>query len=233
MKKILTIAIIVSVSISLAGCGKKNQTVVNEVKVNNKSQFTKLSDWLKSGKGVKCVVSSPTGEMIVKSEGKKVRIEGLTYSNPAMPATTGEVEANTGTSLTDGEWVYIWSGKQGTKMNIQEMQNFQAETGTQDNINPDDYSWEKWATDQEEAQVSYDCNNENFSNDIFTPPSDVEFSDMSKILQDMKSLSESMQNVGQPSAGAGAGVPSFEGSQSMTQEELEAKLEEMQKQLGN
>lgn len=228
MKKFLIITIIFSLSISLSGCFKKDK---------KDEGFVKLSDWLSSGQGVKCEVDSSIGKTTVKSEGKKVRIEGMSYIDPSNQDF--QAEGALGTVLNDGEWIYLWGGLKGTKINMEEMKQLQAEDPDQDLINLDDYSWEKWATDQDDMQASYNCINEKFSADTFVAPSNVEFTDMTAFLRDMKAMSDSFIN----DIDLSQGIPEFEnqfqleelpqpeGSQEMTQEELEVQLEKMMNNL--
>jgi hypothetical protein len=98
-----------------------------------------LEGWLTRGKSVECTMASDEGEVKILTKDGKVRIEGIPYM------FGGDMDENTepkndGISLTDSEWVYMWSGTSGTKMNIKAMQ----ETMTDEQkTKAEDYSWEE------------------------------------------------------------------------------------------
>lgn len=194
---------------SLSACGKKDKISSEDSK---KAQYETLTAWLKSGKGVVCEIKTPEGEITVKSKGDKVRMDGMPWMDLE---SLGEDDITEGSSITDGDWMYMWSGQKGMKMNLKEM----AEMSGDVEAESDDYSWEEWASDQDEMGVGYVCSESKISEDIFTPPSDVEFADWSEFMRGLQSLGESMSG--------GQEFPNIEGSQGMTQEELEAQLEKI------
>lgn len=224
MKKIIVLVIVFAVALSLGGCFKKGENVDQDD--SRSKQFTSLSDWFKNGKGVRCVIETPQGEVIISAKGKQVRMDGIAYVDMANPVNPEDMQ--NGVSLTDAEWVYMWNGKNGIKMNIEEMNKMSNEAGAGEKINPEDYSWESWISDQEAVGVNYECKEENLSDNVFQVPNDVEFKDLGEMMKSLNSLSNDFQG----SLGESEEMPSFEGSQNMNQEDIEARLEEMMKNSG-
>lgn len=224
MKKIIVFVAVVAVALSLGGCFKKNESVnQNDSKAK---QYANLSDWFKSGKGVKCVIETPQGEVTISAKGKQVRMDGIAYVDMTNPGNPEDMQ--NGVSLTDAEWVYMWNGKNGVKMNIEEMNKMSDEAGTGEKINPEDYSWESWVSDQEAVGVNYECKEENLSDSLFQAPSEVEFKDLGEMMKGLNSFNNDLQGM----MGGDGEMPSFEGSQNMNQEDIEARLEEMMKNSG-
>ncbi len=224
MKKIISLLVVFGVALSLGGCFKKAGYINQDD--SKAKQYSSLMSWLKSGKGVKCVVETPQGEIIISAKDDKTRIDGIAFADMTNPASAGETQP--GVSLTDAEWIYMWGGKSGIKMNIDEMNKTSEEMGSNDRIDPEDYSWESWVSDQEETGMNYNCHEEKLSDDIFQAPSDVEFRDLGEMMKGLGDLSNGLTD----SFGGNGDVPSFEGSQAMSQEDIEQRLEEMMKDAG-
>jgi len=173
---------------STGSTGKESGDAIENVKGS-------LMDVIKLGKSVKCTgsYSSADGnmEMTVYAAGKK------SYSE--MIISTQEGGTFKTYSIMDGEWMYSWTDMEGmpeeaaafmsmaTKMKVSDMEELAA-----DMPNADDYK----AGAQEKTQAfqkefDYKCKAWIPDNSKFTPPSDIEFSD---ITQSMKDLKESMES---------------------------------------
>jgi hypothetical protein len=224
MKKIITLLVVLGVALSLGGCFKKGESI--DQNDSKKQQQPTLREWFESGKGVKCIIDTPEGEVEVSSKGDKVRIDGIAYADMSNPASAGETQK--GTTLTNGDWIYMWSGKNGTKMNIEEMNKISEDMGDDEQIDPEDYSWESWVGDQEDDESIYECSEEKFSDAVFEAPSDVEFKDLGEMMKGLSELTGGLMG----DAGEGDDVPGFKGSQAMSQEDIEQRLEEMMKNVG-
>ncbi len=208
-KKLSILAMSLLLIVSLSACGKKDKILSEDSK---KDQYNTLTDWLKSGKGVKCDVETAEGKITIKTKDGKVRMDGVPWMNME---NLGE-EVSEGSSISDGDWMYMWSGQKGIKMNLKEMSEIGAEDDNE--FDEEDYSWEDWSADQDEMGTSYKCEESKISNDEFTPPADVEFTDWGEMIKGFQNL--------------GNNLPSVEGSQGMSQEELEAQLEKMMQDAG-
>jgi len=136
---------------------------------------------------VKCHVVDKTGTYDVLSKGGKVKIDGINFQPttiPPVPPTPDNLQAQTktGTMISDGKILYMWSGTSGIKMNIDEAQANQPKTG--DSANPTQ-NWSEWAKQMEASGATYQCDNANISDSEFSPPQDVKFQDFSQMMQNL------------------------------------------------
>ncbi len=122
-------------ALALAGCGKKNAQNApggTENSGDNSGQSVtesvkqKLSDLITTGAGMKCVIEDPQmGQITMYAKGEKAKMEGFAFM--PMSAASGSMESGQppkeekGTMINDGAWVYMWSGKEGIKFNVEEM----------------------------------------------------------------------------------------------------------------
>ncbi len=146
-----------------------------------------LLDWLKGGKSVQCVLSTAEGAMTVMAKNDAIRIEGIPY---AFSDNNGQSQPST--SLTLGDWVYYWSGQEGVKYNITAANTTSDDSGM-DNSETDNVDWENWAQSMEDEGVSYDCSEKSFSNDLFSPPGDVNFVDLTALSNQAQQLGQGME----------------------------------------
>lgn len=204
--------------LGLTGCFNKEAS-------DQKEKSKKLSDWIKSGKGIVCSVNTPQGEVIVKTKGEKVRMDGIMY----MDMTSSDANHGTqkGSSISDGEWFYMWGDDNGIKIKIEEMEKMGAKTEDDYGVEEEDYSAEEWAKSMEEAQASYDCREENISDSEFQVPNNINFADLNEMIQDMQNVSQDMIEDNQIPEINKEDLPEIEGSTNMSQEEIEAQLEEI------
>lgn len=212
-KKILILSLFLALAFTFSACSKKNEISSDDSK---KEQYSTLKDWLESGKGVQCEVETPKGKITVKTKNDKVRMDGVPWMDME---NLGEGDVSSGSSISDGDWVYMWSGEKGMKMNLKEMSEMEVEDS--DDFDEGDYSWEDWAEDQDNMNTSYACQESKISDDIFIAPSGVEFTDWSEMMKGFMNMGQNMMDTDN--------LPNVEGSQSMTQEELEAQIEKMMK----
>ena len=120
-------------ALALAGCGnkdKQSQSGAGETGENAgqsvaESVKQKLSDLISTGAGMKCVIEDPQmGQITMYAKGEKAKVEGFAFM--PMSAASGSMESGQppkeekGTMINDEAWVYMWSGKEGIKFNIEE-----------------------------------------------------------------------------------------------------------------
>jgi hypothetical protein len=114
-------------------------------------------------------------------------------------------------SLTDGDWYYIWADKQGTKMNLKTLQ---AAMSPEQKAKATEYSWQdsskKW-----ENEYQYNCQEKLLTDNLFIPPADIQFNDMTDTLKDLQQVGQDLQQK------AGSGT--------VNQEDIEAQLEQLNK----
>jgi len=185
MKKTIIISLVLM--FALTGCFKKDTVSddKNEVAKKISKEEGNIMDWLKAGKGVECTIKTEHGEMKTYSKGDKVRTEGagLSFENP------NEI----GYMISDGEWIYMWSGKKGTKMNEKKMNDMNGEGIEDEDEEEEEEEWQADTEEWDEQGLDYDCKKSNFSDSIFKAPKDVVFTDTSLILEASSKMGEEME----------------------------------------
>ncbi|MFC1678145.1 hypothetical protein ACFLZ9_00230 [Patescibacteria group bacterium] len=218
MKKIIIIVIL----LIIMGAGYyyiTSKDKVTEIKVETGAdkglvvkENTTLMGWLRRGKEVECTINTAEGEILAQTKDLKVRIEGEDFYR-------GEEDGGEkGVFLNDGEYIYIWSGQEGMKINIKEMENM---TETMEEEPKESYSWIDSVDQWEDAEYQYSCREKKLSDDLFIPPQDINFVDFSDFAEGLESMTEEMESLNKElQEGLGEG-------EVLTQEEIEEKLEEM------
>ncbi len=181
---ILFILIIAVVSFIIFYQGK--QTNEEDVQEFDVMESTSLLGWLKGGGSIECILSSTDGDFTVQSKDSKVRIDGIPYM-----FVSDTTSPEPGVSLSLGDWVYLWSGNKGTKLNIKSIQQLASEQNKEIG-EKEQVSWEEWVKSMEVANTSYECKEKYLSDDIFIPPSDVEFTDWTEWMINMQQLSQDL-----------------------------------------
>lgn len=208
MKKIALSILGIALVFSLSACGQKDKPKNNSQKEELKMS---LVDRLLGEAGMKCVFPAPEGEMVVYSQNGKVRVEGVPYfygsnADPANPPA--------GVQLTDEEWMYMWSGQEGTKMNIKKLEQLADGMEEEESEKPED--WQDMIEGYEEDGIDYSCEEKNLPADLFVPPQDVEFTDFTEF---MTGMAEMGQQINQQ----------MEAGEEMDMEEM---MQRMQEQIG-
>jgi len=208
MKRVIVLALVLTMGFLLAGCGKNKSASTNENKQaqnqetegeNNKAG-QKMGDLMKQGEYVgkqiaqalqnnerlKCTyrVAGDEGEMLTE-----VYMQGDKYRS-TMNANGEEM-----TSLFDGNVHYTWnnSTKKGFKMDSKCLEELQApdepETVEDMDVDLDSY---KTTDELLEQETQMSC--EKTGQFETTPPSDVEFVDQCEMLKQQMQMLEKMQN---------------------------------------
>jgi hypothetical protein len=196
----------------LAGCGNKNaqnqngpEGAGNAGDTPSQSVAEKLKESLyglvTSGAGVKCTIQDPqAGELTMYAKGDKAKVEGFAF----MPMTPSSAptensqppQEEKGTMINDGTWVYMWSGKEGMKFNIEEMKQMsaqnQAQNKNQSQENASD--WRDWVKKMDAEGTEYDCSPTVLSDGDFTPPVEIQFQDMGEMMKGFMKMGEEMKN---------------------------------------
>ncbi len=198
MKKIITVSIFLGATFMLSGCGKTNQPIKEEMpstavdggapkEVQETAEKQSLLEKLLNRGAVKCNVEQDGNDMVILTNGTKVRIEGMT-----MPDSENmKDEQKKGYMISDGTWVYFWSGKEGMKFNVKEMEkNTKDPSGDNSEQQDSDFSdWKTMVKDMEESGAKYECSAVTLSESDFTPPTEVTFQDMNEFFKQMQSFS--------------------------------------------
>ncbi len=150
-----------------------------------------IREWIQKKAGVKCVVNDPeSGQMTMIAKGDKIKIDGFNYDDIQNPSKESK-----GTMLTDGEWSYVWSGKEGVKFNLKDMEKF-GENQREKNQNENTFekwTWENWAEEMELGGASYDCSAAALTDNDFKVPVDVNFIDWGKQMEQFLNIGENIQ----------------------------------------
>jgi len=200
MKKIMSICVVLGAAVVLSGCGKAKPVDNNTANDQEQSQQQASQgatekqgflDKLLSKGGMKCTVEQDGNTTTILTNGTKARIEGMEMPNPQDP--TGAKEK--GYMVNDGEWAYIWSGKQGMKFNMKEMEETAQKNPAVEDQSTKPSDWKDWAKNIESSGAKYDCSAAVVSDSDFVAPSDVQFQDMGEFLKQMQSASSSLKDV--------------------------------------
>lgn len=185
-------------AVILAGCGKPAQNGNQNQESNQNQQqeqaqegglTASLKDLMGMGKSQKCTWSVAEGDN--KSEGM-VYVDGEKFRQDitAVQDDGTEILAYV---VSDGEWIYQWSSasKEGTKMQISEMEKMGQEAQTGGGAN------DQRKIDEEINQnFDYNCEGWNADASKFVVPSDVVFTDMTEMIKNLQQNSQQMmQNV--------------------------------------
>jgi len=178
-------------ALSLSACGKKKtaETVPETSGGLKVSDNLSLMDWLKRGKGVECTVSDPQGTVTVRAMEGKVRIDGMQLAS----MSDGE-NLESGSSITTEDWMYMWSGKEGTKMDLKRLEELNQDLGGEDEMQEDEPdTWQDMVASWEESEINYQCQDVRLGNDVFTPPADVNFVDWTAMIEGFANFGQQME----------------------------------------
>lgn len=133
------------------------------VEQESKSAFD-LSSALTQGLPVKCVSTKDGVTATMHFKGKNVRMD------------TSPVDAH---GIYTEEWMYTWSGNVGTKMRMEDLKKLgEQAAASQQAKGRDDLVSEVQSPD-------VDCESASVSDDLFVPPSNVQFQDLGALLSEV------------------------------------------------
>ena len=198
MKKTTILIVLLALTLSLSACGKK-KTPQAVTENSSQSEQKGLMEWLEGGGGTECVMKAPEGDMIIKSQDGKTRIEGMGLAMPAFDPnnpTPPSDEPQMGITVYNGDWMYSWSGDKGTKMNQKRMEEFSDEMSAGMEEEPDEPTedWTDMVADMEEMDIAYECTPKKFAASEFEEPSGVEFTDLTEQFEQMAEMTKNLQD---------------------------------------
>ena len=155
-----------------------------------------LVDALLGNDTMKCSYSDERGEVSFWAKSGKMRAEGASF---------GLQGDQKGGMINDSEYLYIWQDddKSGIKYKLSVFE----DTDSPDTSQPAQIDPQAWAQSIQ-GRYEYSCNAVNENDNIFTPPSDVEFKDMTQLLEKAEEFSQTFSDTD-------------------SQEELNEKMEEV------
>ncbi|MDD3486990.1 MAG: hypothetical protein PHF35_01255 [Candidatus Moranbacteria bacterium] len=194
MKKIITAAALALGVVFLAGCGAKNQpasnseqSAENQNKTVDQNQGNKFSgsmkDLLAKGGSLKCAYSNSDGKF--SSSGTTYVADGKIRSDVTSQA--GDSSQTTAHVIIADGWMYSWNegNASGMKINIEEAQNMPS-SGENSPGAPAPAP----AENQLDEKMDFDCESWKADDSMFSVPTEVDFVDQSKIMEDMKNKAQ-------------------------------------------
>ena len=196
MKKLSVLVLTLALTIVLGGCLKKNtvetptadapQAEDNAPAGGLQVLDRSLRNWLTGSSGVECSVESPEGQVVIQSKGDKVLISGIAYTD----MKTGETSSQ-GNSLTTVDWMYMWSGQDGMKMNLVKLDEINRQLSS--SSEPEQKTWQEDVDEWQTDNTDYTCEEKNLPDSTFEPPADVNFTDLTSLMEGMTQLGQQLE----------------------------------------
>lgn len=143
----------------------ENETASTSEKINSQAETTgSIKGLLGAGKNVTCKITYPDN-----SGSGTIYVSGKKFSGDFTMTVDGKTTQ--GNMLSDGEFMYSWTGTAGMKFKLDAVPSPSASA-----------SGQSQGADLDK-QVSMNCSNWNVDNSKFTPPADVKFTDFSQMMQ--------------------------------------------------
>jgi hypothetical protein len=212
-KKIISGLMIIFGLIFLVGCGKQEQETVQQQGIEQANQqatgtgelnrtenenfqggalSASLKELMNMGQSMKCDWTindgDETGSGTVYIDGEKFREDLITTSEE------GEESVYV---ISDGDWIYQWSSssKEGTKMQLSEIEKINEENESIENTTSNNAETEEMMEEFNE-KFDYQCEKWEAETSLFDPPADIQFSDMTEFLKNaQKNSRQIMQNM--------------------------------------
>lgn len=186
MKKTKYLSLLVVATLFLSACGKEkvNEGIdineeANNIEVNEKKSLKELLDL---GTAQKCTYEINQDGQVTKGE---ILIKGEKFrQNTEITSNEGMMKVY---SISDGQYFYSWNDAikgSGSKMKIEAVETTPEEnTQKQENVN-----WEE--------KLDYKCNPATLTDADLALPTDIEFVDLSEMMNNLQNMSpEELQNL--------------------------------------
>lgn len=197
MKKALTIALLLTVSVLFTGCVKKSA----EEKVEEEIFSGSLFDLVKVGKTAKCTFS--TSDENGSSEGTIYVSEKKARND--FSGKTAEGDSFESHMITDDEYIYMWTSisEQGTKMKLSDV-----ETQQQNISSSEDMKEAYQGYKDLQNNIDFKCMPWIPDGSKFDPPSDIEFIDITRMMEQIQEQTTQIQQGSQDMCGMCDMMPS-------------------------
>ncbi|HNQ17254.1 MAG TPA: hypothetical protein PKJ26_04475 [Candidatus Woesebacteria bacterium] len=200
---------VLALGILLSGCSllpqKSSQVETPPLEQQVVKEYQKVADAMASGKSVECVMTNTQEgtSFTYQVKGNMVRSFGQ-----LSPDST-----SSGNMISDGTYLYMWSddSAQGTKMKIPSETEVAEMTEQPDDVLPD-LSNEEKQQELEDLGYSIKCDEKDLANDVFVPPTTIQFQDLSQMLESATQLQTEMESK------------ASESTPELTQEQIEAMM---------
>ena len=200
---------VLPLGILLSGCSllpqKASQVETPQLEQQVMKEYQKVADAMASGKSVECVMTNTQ--------------EGTTFTYQVkgnMVRSFGQLSpdsTSSGNMISDGTYLYMWpdDSAQGTKMKIPSETEVSEMAEQPDDVLPD-LSNEEKQQELEDLGYSIKCDEKDLANDVFVPPTTIQFQDMSQMLESATQLQTEMESK------------ASESTPELTQEQIEAMM---------
>ncbi len=209
------IVLISAASLALTAClPNKSTTSEGSDAPTDTDQYQAMAQALQTGGSAHCTITKEdgTGTIEYYAKGEKVRVSGITDE------TSGDNQYSS--MLSDGDYVYTWNEtkKEGVKFPQPDPD---AVAQAQDQApNIPNFSDETARDEYVQDGYDVDCQVTGVDDGLFTPPADVAFTDMTKMMEGAQQMMQGLnENPNQ--------VPSAE-----QQQQLQEQAEQMMQQFG-
>lgn len=197
MKKLLLPATIITFSLVLAACKPKPATdtlavppIQEQTQQEVVGEANQIANAMQSGQSLKCTITHKTDGSVMTYvvKGKQFRMDGA-----PVPVTSAGDANEVGHAISDGTLLYSWStpSNKGFKMTIPTEEELKAQADQYKNMAPDFSKPE--VVEEYENDYTIQCDSAVLTNADFTPPTDVEFQDLSAMMDDAKNQMEKAQ----------------------------------------
>mgnify|MGYP001562413527 CR=1 FL=1 len=141
-----------------------DETVVEKA---DDSLFSDIGALFKSGTAAKCVMKAEGSTVTMYINGQNQRMD--------MMGPNGEAS-----TINDGTWMYVWSGASGVKMSLETIKQLSGDAG------------QNYQTPEDVASTSVDikCSPAVVAGSMFLPPANVQFQDMSAMMQQIQDMQQ-------------------------------------------
>ena len=153
----------------IAGCGSPAKTAdTSDAAPSDDGILTDVKALFKSGLAAKCEMTTPEGTATMYISGKNQRIDS-------------ESDGRESHMISDGTWMHAWSKEGGVKMNLEKLKAAGDAMGgnTGNTQTPEDFATA--------PGVDVKCRPTAVAGSMFVPPSDVKFTDLSAMMDQMQS----------------------------------------------
>lgn len=197
MKKLLVPVTLITFSLALAACKPKPATdtladlpTQEQTQQEVVSEANQIANAMQSGQSLKCTVTHNTDGSVMNYavKGKLFKVDGM-----AVPVTSAGDAQEVGHAINDGTYLYSWStpSNKGFKMTIPSEEELKAEAEKYQDMAPDFSRPE--VMEEYENDYTIQCDPATLTEADFTPPSDVQFQDISAMMENAKTQMEQAQ----------------------------------------
>ena len=177
--KIFMLGVVGLSAVLLSGCLKK-EGVVSDKPLDEK----KVAEAMEKGKPVYCIMDTSEGGTVETwTKGEKTKVYGTNMGGGK----------GMGYMISDEEWTYMWvdGSTKGSKYPVTDEETPRSE-GEEYEGEMADFDMKQELADHQVEEFKYDCKEQNISDSMFVPPTNVEFEDVMKKFEKMGADLEGM-----------------------------------------